>query len=124
MEKKNEMRERHQELAEKLHKMRTEEQNLVPKKAPSESKSFGKDLELREDWEEIKVEVMENIVRQKFKKNPELAQKLIETYPQQLVEGNWRRDTFWGMDIKNHQGQNYLGEILMKIREELRQKKM
>jgi ribA/ribD-fused uncharacterized protein len=91
---------------------------------PSESKKFGRTLELREDWDEVKIEIMEEIVRQKFNKNPKLAQKLIETYPRQLVEGNWWGDDFWGVDIKNHRGQNNLGKILMKIRDELMQKKM
>ena len=90
---------------------------------PSESKKFGKNLDMRKDWEEVKVGVMEEIVQQKFDKNPKLAQKLIETYPQQLVEGNWWGDTFWGVSIKNHSGQNHLGEILMKIRKELMDKK-
>ncbi|MFA5617271.1 MAG: NADAR family protein [Syntrophorhabdaceae bacterium] len=91
---------------------------------PSESKKFGKTLQIREDWNEIKIQIMEKIVQEKFHKNPEIAQKLIETYPQQLVEGNWWGDTFWGVDIKSHSGQNHLGKILMKIRGEIMQKEM
>ena len=37
-----------------------------------------------------------------------------------LEEGNTWNDTFWGVHLKNGQGQNHLGRILMKIRTELR----
>ena len=36
-----------------------------------------------------------------------------------LVEGNYWKDTFWGVDEKLG-GKNHLGRILMEIREELK----
>jgi ribA/ribD-fused uncharacterized protein len=89
---------------------------------PSEAKKKGRNVKLREDWENIKIKIMTEIVRQKFENNPHLGYMLIDTYPKQLVEGNWWGDTFWGVDMKNHAGQNHLGKILMKIRDELREK--
>ena len=38
-----------------------------------------------------------------------------------LEEGNTWHDTFWGVDAKTGEGQNHLGKILMKIREELKE---
>ena len=86
---------------------------------PFESKKFGRRLDLREDWEDVKVGIMEELVRYKFNSDNQLAQKLIETFPAMLVEGNWWGDRFWGVCRKNHAGQNHLGRILMKVREEL-----
>ena len=86
---------------------------------PSESKKFGRKLDLRKDWEEVKLGVMEGLVRQKFTVDNQLAQKLINTFPLMLVEGNWWGDKFWGVDRKHHSGENHLGKILMRIREDL-----
>ena len=60
---------------------------------------------------------MFDLVLEKFKQNPELKQKLLETGNQELIEGNTWNDTFWG--VCNGQGQNWLGKILMLARSEL-----
>ena len=56
-------------------------------------------------------------VRKKFQ-IPELREALDNTGSELLVEGNWWKDTFWGMC--EGRGQNNLGKILMKVREENR----
>ena len=89
--------------------------NLPPNKA----KYTGRRVQLRSDWEDIKVGIMEDIVRAKFTQNPELASKLIDTGDSELIEGNNWRDTFWGVSSSTGKGQNHLGIILMKIRKEL-----
>ena len=81
------------------------------------AKRRGRKLRLREDWDDIKLDVMLFLVRRKFKKEGELATLLLDTYPQELVEGNWWNDTFWG--VCDGVGENHLGKILMKVREEL-----
>ena len=48
-----------------------------------------------------------------------VRQALIDTGDQELIEGNWWGDRFWGVDLKTNQGQNHLGMLLMKIRSEL-----
>jgi len=40
-----------------------------------------------------------------------------------LEEGNWWFDLFWGVDIKTREGENNLGKIIMKVRNELKLKK-
>ena len=60
---------------------------------------------------------MEDLVRQKFTKNKDLAKLLKGTGNQELIEGNTWKDTFWG--VYNGIGSNHLGKILMKIRKEL-----
>jgi ribA/ribD-fused uncharacterized protein len=83
---------------------------------PSQSKKLGRSIDLRKDWEEVKEEIMEYVIRAKFS-DPELQDLLLETGQQELVEGNWWKDTYWG--VCNGIGQNKLGKILMKIRDEL-----
>lgn len=84
------------------------------------AKRAGKKVALRSDWEQVKVGIMEEVVRAKFQQNPELRDKLIATGNAQLVEGNYWHDTFWGVDSKTGEGENHLGQILMKVRAELR----
>ena len=69
------------------------------------------------NWDEIKVEIMRELVRLKFTTDNNLAIKLLETGDAVLVEGNWWGDTFWGMC--DGKGKNHLGKILMDVRNEL-----
>jgi hypothetical protein len=84
---------------------------------PVHAKHLGKKLTLRKGWSEIRVGIMEEVVRAKFILDP-LRQALSDTYLSELVEGNTWGDTFWG--VWRGEGQNHLGKILMKIRAEIR----
>lgn len=83
-----------------------------------EAKKRGRMLELRKDWEEVKDNIMYEICYSKFVNNPIIARKLIATKDAELVEGNTWFDTYWG--VCNNVGLNKLGQILMKVREEMR----
>jgi len=85
-----------------------------------DSKHLGKKVNIRPDWEEVKLPIMEEIVRAKFEQNKDLAEKLIATGDEELIEGNYWHDCFWG--VCNGQGENHLGQILMQIRGELKEK--
>lgn len=87
--------------------------------SPSEAKKLGQEVELRPDWEKVKLGIMEKIVRAKFTQNESLAVKLINTGEKVLIEGNTWNDLFWGVDMATREGKNRLGRILMKIRSEL-----
>ena len=56
--------------------------------SPGAAKKIGRTVTLRQDWDE------------------------------ELIEGNWWGDTYWG--VCNGVGENHLGKLLMKIREELK----
>lgn len=84
---------------------------------PAMAKKRGRQVNLRENWEKIKTLVMEAFLRDKFKQE-DLKEKLIATGDQELVEGNWWNDTYWG--VCNGVGENHLGKLLMKIREEIK----
>lgn len=81
------------------------------------AKRKGRSVDLREDWEEVKLDVMEGLLRQKFGTEP-LKSKLLKTGKATLIEGNWWGDKYWG--VCDGKGENHLGKLLMKIREELR----
>lgn len=82
-----------------------------------ESKRFGHSIVVREDWDEIKIDVMKQVVRAKFEQNPRLAEMLLATGDIPLQEGNTWHDVFWGVDLKTGAGENHLGRILMQLRE-------
>lgn len=84
---------------------------------PSQAKRLGRSVELRDDWEEVKDEIMEHVIRAKFSE-PDLQDMLIDTGDQELIEGNWWGDRYWG--VSKGTGLNKLGNILMKIRDELK----
>lgn len=86
---------------------------------PLEAKSLGREVLLREDWDEVCLDVMEGVLRAKFTQNPELAALLLGTGDCVLVEGNTWGDLFWGVDVRSGEGENHLGRLLMKIRGEL-----
>lgn len=84
---------------------------------PSVAKARGKELDLRPDWEEIKIDVMREITRIKFQ-HADLRERLLMTGQQELVEGNTWGDNFWG--VCRGVGHNHLGKILMEVRAEIR----
>jgi ribA/ribD-fused uncharacterized protein len=85
---------------------------------PGKAKRFGKQIVMRGDWDFIKVEIMTEIVTAKFDQNPILKQRLIDTGFARIEEGNTWNDTTWGICPPNSGiGKNYLGVILMKLRQ-------
>ena len=87
---------------------------------PSRAKKLGRQLEIRPDWEEVKITVMEHVVRSKFKRNRWIAQKLINTGSRHLLEGNSWHDNTWGNcfchQCESITGKNLLGVLLMEER--------
>ncbi|CAM0109837.1 hypothetical protein VPH166E361_0119 [Vibrio phage 166E36-1] len=64
---------------------------------------------------------MEYGLRYKFSDtNPSLRSKLLDTSDVELVEGNWWGDKYWGVCLKTGEGENNLGKLLMKVREDLK----
>lgn len=97
-------------------------QLIADAETPGKAKRLGRKITLRSDWEDIKYTVMLDIVRAKFA-IPELGQMLIDTWPADLIEGTTWHDNTWGNcscdRCKNIEGKNYLGQILMSVRQDL-----
>lgn len=68
-------------------------------------------------WETERMAIMRSILEAKFGQNPGLMESLRSTGDSVLINGNNRRDDFWGMDLYSFLGGNYLGKILMEIRD-------
>lgn len=90
---------------------------------PGDAKRAGRLLEIREDWDKVKFQVMLDLVRIKFGHHG-LRESLLGTGAMKLVEGNTWHDNFWGVCScgKCPEGENKLGRILMQVREEVRRK--
>ena len=86
-------------------------------RAASEAKRAGRQVSLRSDWNEVRESVMLQCLRSKFS-NEDLRKMLISTGDAILEEGNNHGAKFWG--TVNGQGDNRLGKLLMKVREEIR----
>lgn len=67
--------------------------------SPKSAKIFGRFVELRPDWEEKKVALMEKILRIKFRNNSRLNRLLRETGDVKLIHLNYWHDTFWGVCV-------------------------
>ena len=94
---------------------------IAAQPTPGKAKHLGRHVEIRDDWQEIRINVMYTALKEKFK-DLELRTKLLSTGNAELIEGNTWSDNFWGdchcpkcRDIK---GENNLGKLLMKIRED------
>jgi ribA/ribD-fused uncharacterized protein len=87
---------------------------------PGRAKKLGRKIQLPDDWDTRKIEVMASILREKFSQNPHLAAALLATGHRILEEGNTWNDTFWGVcPPKTGKGSNFLGRVLMRVRYEL-----
>lgn len=87
---------------------------------PGQAKREGRKVTLRPDWEEVKVDIMETLLRAKFS-NQHLNFCLRITDGHFLEEGNTWHDNFWGVchcERCGGNGRNQLGKLLMKIRAE------
>lgn len=85
------------------------------------AKKLGKKIlennRIRKDWDKIKLELMNKLIRIKFN-IPELKILLLNTRNEELIETNYWNDTYWG--VCNGIGENNLGKILMQVRNEIR----
>jgi ribA/ribD-fused uncharacterized protein len=87
---------------------------------PMLAASMGRDRKrpLRRDWEGAKENVMLDALRAKFTQHDDLKAILLGTGDAKLVE-HTANDSYWG-DGGDGSGKNRLGQLLMKVRDELR----
>jgi ribA/ribD-fused uncharacterized protein len=92
---------------------------------PGAAKREGRLVTLREDWDQIKLDVMKKILESKFQ-DASLRTRLKQTITEELVEGNDWHDNFWGIcspcalcTSQGKVGENMLGQLLMDLRAHL-----
>jgi len=98
---------------------------MSPSMTPAMAKRLGRAIKVREDWEQIRDQVMLDIVRVKFR-NQQLRSMLLQTSTKYLFEGNNWHDVYWGV-CDGHcrtphaepEGLNKLGKILEQVRYEI-----
>jgi ribA/ribD-fused uncharacterized protein len=82
---------------------------------PGQAKRYGRTFEMRPDFDQLKLMLMQQLQIKKYSTNEDLLIKLIETGSVNIEETNTWNDTFWG--VCNGVGENHMGKILMGIRE-------
>ena len=86
---------------------------------PASAKWRGRQIQLRDDWDEVKDPEMLRMVLDKFLQHRNIGDILISTDKAILIEGNYHGDDYWGMirdKNGNWTGQNVLGKTLMLVR--------
>lgn len=107
----------------------------IQKMKPGKAKRFGEqilqmNMSPNPQWsDDFRLELMEDLVFQKFSKNEDLRDLLLATGDIEIVEGNSWHDNFFGIcnclkcplekQRPKEQG-NQLGKILMRVRERLK----
>tara|TARA_B110000902_G_C14247919_1_gene564992 strand:- start:8 stop:436 length:429 start_codon:yes stop_codon:yes gene_type:complete len=91
----------------------TEWLKIIQCSTPGQAKRAGQKINMRSDWDQVKLELMREIIEAKFT-NTNLRKMLVETGDLELIEGNNWGDTYWG--ICRGRGQNNLGKLLMNER--------
>lgn len=94
--------------------------------SPVKAKHMGRLVSLRSDWNDVRDDVMLELLRKKFTHSlcDLLRFYLVQTWPAKLVEGNTWHDNYWG-DCRCGRseclspGENRLGTLLMQVRDEL-----
>jgi len=100
---------------EQFHKIRT-----APTCREAKDWANDKSIPIRPDWDATRVEVMYQVCLAKFSEHEDLAQVLLSTGDEELVEDS-PIDSFWGRG-PNWDGENALGKVLMRVRDALRKR--
>ncbi len=92
-------------------------QSFIECKTPGEAKRLGSKVIIKENWNDIRLGIMTEIIKMKFDQNTSLQMSLLTTGNIELIEGNTWGDKYWG--VCNGVGENHLGKILMAYRDSL-----
>lgn len=81
---------------------------------------LGRSRKMRSDWEQVKISIMETIVENKFRQNPECSDALKKTGGA-YIEERTKNDSTWGSgsDEEGGTGKNMLGKVLMNVRQRM-----
>jgi ribA/ribD-fused uncharacterized protein len=91
-----------------------------------EAKKMGRLVKMRPGWNEMRIPLMADLLKQKFQ-NPDLRRRLLEVQEDPIVEGNYWHDNFWGAcQCQACQGNavppgNILGMLLTEIRKGIKE---
>eukprot|EP00967_Tisochrysis_lutea_P082528 scaffold114259_cov31-Tisochrysis_lutea.AAC.1 len=83
----------------------------------AEAHALGQKVKLPAGWERTKIGLMESLLRDKFRRDTALRERLLRTEGMNLIATNDWNETFWG--VCGGKGSNTLGKALMKLRDEI-----
>lgn len=88
---------------------------------PGKIKQMSQEIPIIKGWDKKKLKVMYDCLKVKYNQEP-FKTKLLATGTQNIQEGNYHNDEFWGVNIKKipNYGENYLGRLIMEIRKQLK----
>ena len=86
--------------------------------SPKEAHALGQQLSLPLTWERQRLKLMETLLRDKFRRDGALRERLLRTENKNLIANNKWGEGFWGVSGGN--GANNLGKLLMSLRDEAR----
>ena len=86
--------------------------------SPKEAHALGQALSLPPTWERQRLKLMETLLRDKFRRDSALRERLLRTENKNLIANNKWGEAFWGVSGGN--GGNNLGKLLMNLRDEAR----
>lgn len=95
-----------------------EEVRLTDDPAKAASMGRKRELPLRQDWEEVKNDIMREAIYAKFTQYDSLKEILLSTGNSELIE-HTTNDHYWA-DGGDGSGQNWLGKLLMELREKFK----
>lgn len=96
---------------------------VMSEPTPARAKRRGKAIVLRPNWDNIKFDIMHDLLVQKFASDTTFERKLLDTGDAILIEGNYWHDLCWGQCYcprHKWEGGNALGNMLMEIRAEIK----
>lgn len=88
----------------------------TPMKAANEGRK--KHPSFRRDWDDVKDEIMYQVVKAKFTQHKDIKEVLLSTGNREIIE-HTNKDSYWA-DGGDGTGKNMLGKTLMRVRKELR----
>jgi len=97
---------------------------VIDASTPKEASNIGRDRnnKLRDNWSNIKQDIMLEGVLEKFRQNKDILIKLLNTGNEEIVE-NTVDEYYWGCG-KDKSGENNFGKILVKAREILKNEEL
>jgi hypothetical protein len=98
------------------------QQDIIAIENPMEAKTIARkyDSYTRQDWEDVKVDMMRWCLRVKLVQNFDKFSKLLKDTENKAIVEYSTKDSFWGAKpVENGklQGKNVLGRLLMELRE-------
>jgi ribA/ribD-fused uncharacterized protein len=99
---------------------------ILMDKSPAFAKQIGRKSEMIDNWDDVKYNIMRDILTEKFIQNAGLITKLLKTGNKELIEYNSWHDNIWGCCVcetctaHHKKGTNWLGKILMEIRDRVK----